>query len=307
VSQAELKNCMREVNRRLEDLRFRADLALGDFAKEVAGQARQLAPVRKAYSTGKAKDKRRAGYREMNPEEMEALSAMAAKTHWTDKFGIKHAGSLSPNYQTGRFRIKERHQLPRRGITSRNRPDSPYRVLGEVEFAKKKVPYVRTAGGKTQVSKKVRVVKQVPVAMHHERGRIIGTVQIGRASESSPWKIRKTHSTGEGAAVSITGVGRNILKHMNAKQQYDLIHGRGVYLKFNKWGNRAQIVMGGQLRSSIKADGKERFKWMVQATAPYAKYVEFGTRYMEAQPFLYPAMMAARPRMASSIASKIRG
>ena len=303
MSQAELQSCMREVNRILEDFRFRADLALGDFAKEVAGQARQLAPLRKAYSTGKARDKRRAGYREMSPEEMEALSAMASKTHWTDTHGIKHAGSLSPNYQTGRFRIKERHRLPKKGIASRNRPGSPYRVLGEFEFAKKKVPYVRTAGGKTKVAKATREVKQVPVARYHARNVILGTVHIGRASETSPWKIKETR----GDEVSITGVGRNILKHMNAKQRYDLIHGRGVYLKFNKWGNRAQIVMGGRLRSSIEVNGEERFKWMVQATAPYAKYVEFGTRYMEAQPFLYPAMMAGRSRMASSIASKIRG
>lgn len=303
MSQAELQSCMREIDRKLEDLRFRADLALGDFAKEVAGHARQLAPVRKAYSTGKAKDKRRASYREMSPEEMEALSAAAAKTSWTDKFGIKHAGYLSPHYQTGKFRIKERHHLPKKGIASRNRPGSPYRVLGEYEFGEKKLPYVRTAGGKTRASRKTRVVKRAPLAMHHERGRVIGTVHIARASESSPWKIKETR----GDEVSITGVGRNILRHMNAKQRYDLIHGRGVYLKFNKWGTKAQIVMGGRLRSSIEVDGQERFRWIVKATAPYAKYVEFGTRYMEAQPFLYPAMMAGRQRMASSIASKIRG
>lgn len=48
----------------------------------------------------------------------------------------------------------------------------------------------------------------------------------------------------------------------------------------------------GYLRSSIRAvsvsAGKEAD---VVVSAPYAAFVEYGTRYMPAQPFLYPAVM----------------
>lgn len=47
-------------------------------------------------------------------------------------------------------------------------------------------------------------------------------------------------------------------------------------------------VRSGTLRRSIEVEGTERGARIV-ATAPHANYVEFGTRYMDAQPYMRPA------------------
>lgn len=44
----------------------------------------------------------------------------------------------------------------------------------------------------------------------------------------------------------------------------------------------------------------------VGATAPYAKYVEFGTRYMTPRAFITTALMVHLPRMASSMREALR-
>lgn len=55
-------------------------------------------------------------------------------------------------------------------------------------------------------------------------------------------------------------------------------------------------VRTGYLRSSIYARVQG---WIAEigAEAPYAIYVEFGTRYMQAQPYLYPALEEFLPRL----------
>jgi HK97 gp10 family phage protein len=320
ISQNELSACMRKIDERLNDIRSKAADALNSFADEMAGHARQLAPVRKAYSTGKAKRKMRSSYHQMSDAEIEAFSAMAAKTSFVDRFGKRQPGYFSPHYQTGQSRIKNRRRIPKRGIVSRNRPDSPYRKIGVVNFRDVRVPLeggtgiVSTFHGeihptkgwqrKAYITPAKRTIPREMIGFRHGKGVVIGHVALRRESETSTWRIART----TGDEVSITGVGRGVLKHLNAKQRYDLLHGRGVYLKFNAWGTKATIVMGGRLRSSIEAQaGSSRFQRLIVAEAPYAKYVEFGTRYMEAQPFLYPTLMVARRRMAGAIAKGVRG
>tara|TARA_R110000803_G_scaffold34289_7_gene74928 strand:+ start:381 stop:740 length:360 start_codon:yes stop_codon:yes gene_type:complete len=45
----------------------------------------------------------------------------------------------------------------------------------------------------------------------------------------------------------------------------------------------------GKLRQSITAEEVKPTAWTITAYESYASFIEFGTRYMSAQPFLYPA------------------
>jgi HK97 gp10 family phage protein len=63
-------------------------------------------------------------------------------------------------------------------------------------------------------------------------------------------------------------------------------------------------VRTGRLRSSITytvADGQ----LIIMATAPYALYVEFGTRKMRAEPYIRPAIDAYMDALTSSLAEQI--
>ena len=64
-------------------------------------------------------------------------------------------------------------------------------------------------------------------------------------------------------------------------------------------------VRTGTLRDSItmKVDGKTG---EVYPTVPYAKYVENGTRYMLAKPFMRPAFDAATEKLAERVVKKFK-
>lgn len=53
-------------------------------------------------------------------------------------------------------------------------------------------------------------------------------------------------------------------------------------------------VRTGRLRNSIGISDPGPRSVVVDATAPYAGYVELGTRYMRAQPYLRPALYRRR-------------
>ena len=63
-------------------------------------------------------------------------------------------------------------------------------------------------------------------------------------------------------------------------------------------------VRTGHLRSSIYAEVRG---WVVRigAEATYALFVEFGTRYMQARPYLYPAIQAYLPELETIIRDAI--
>ena len=63
-------------------------------------------------------------------------------------------------------------------------------------------------------------------------------------------------------------------------------------------------VRTGHLRSSIYAKIQD---WIAEigAEATYALFVEFGTRYMQAQPYLYPAIQEHLPRLEQIICEAI--
>lgn len=65
---------------------------------------------------------------------------------------------------------------------------------------------------------------------------------------------------------------------------------------------------GGSLASTISADrGTDPLIWEVRATAPYARFVEFGTRRMAGRPFLGPASRLVWPRVVGFLKTILSG
>ena len=62
----------------------------------------------------------------------------------------------------------------------------------------------------------------------------------------------------------------------------------------------------GHLRSSIGAQRINQMMWFVRVQAHYALYVEMGTRYAGAQPYMGPAVETARRRLASAKVKTVR-
>jgi len=96
-----------------------------------------------------------------------------------------------------------------------------------------------------------------------------------------------------------------------AMQQFDSGMQRHVHRQLSSWAADVKAlakqlvpVRTGYLRQSIYSKVQE---WVavVGAEAPYALYVEFGTRYMQAQPYLYPAIEEHLPRLEEIICEAI--
>jgi HK97 gp10 family phage protein len=86
---------------------------------------------------------------------------------------------------------------------------------------------------------------------------------------------------------------------------------RHIHRQLARWAadvkasaRRIVPVRTGYLRSTIYAKIKG---WVAQigAEATYAMFVEFGTRYMRARPYLYPAIQAHLPRLEAIISEAI--
>lgn len=109
--------------------------------------------------------------------------------------------------------------------------------------------------------------------------------------------------------ISIDVAGANEFKQ--ALKQFDSGMQRQVHEQLRNWAEevkasaRRQVpVKTGQLRDSIYAKMGE---WIAEmgAEATYAMFVELGTRYIRARPFLYPAVQEALPRLETIISSAI--
>lgn len=61
------------------------------------------------------------------------------------------------------------------------------------------------------------------------------------------------------------------------------------------WMKAIVAVDTGTLKASIRAVRVSLMHWKVVVGAHYGIYVEWGTRYMRAQPFVQPTVNAARP------------
>jgi HK97 gp10 family phage protein len=112
-------------------------------------------------------------------------------------------------------------------------------------------------------------------------------------------------------AVEITCDVDGIEEFQRAMQQFDSGMQRYVHGQLASWAADVKAlakqlapVRTGHLRSSIYAKIQE---WVAEigAEATYALFVEFGTRYMQAQPFLYPAIQEYLPQLEQIICEAI--
>ncbi|MCH8322576.1 MAG: HK97 gp10 family phage protein [Proteobacteria bacterium] len=65
-------------------------------------------------------------------------------------------------------------------------------------------------------------------------------------------------------------------------------------------------VKSGELRDSIVTlEGGEGMNYIISATAPHARFVEFGTRKTPARPFMVPAAEEVFPQILDNLAGAI--
>jgi HK97 gp10 family phage protein len=112
-------------------------------------------------------------------------------------------------------------------------------------------------------------------------------------------------------AVEITCDIEGIEEFKAAIEQFDSGIQRHVHRQLASWAADVKAlakqlapVRTGHLRSSIYAKISE---WVTEigAEATYALFVEFGTRYMQARPYLYPAIQEHLPRLEEIICEAI--
>jgi HK97 gp10 family phage protein len=112
-------------------------------------------------------------------------------------------------------------------------------------------------------------------------------------------------------AVEITCDIEGIEEFKAAMQQFDSAMQRHVHRQLASWAADVKAlakqlvpVRTGHLRSSIYAKIQE---WVAEigAEATYALFVELGTRYMQAQPYLYPAIQEHLPQLEQIICEAI--
>jgi len=94
-------------------------------------------------------------------------------------------------------------------------------------------------------------------------------------------------------------------------QSFDSAMQRQVYRYLHSWASDVKAlakqlvpVRTGYLRSTIYATVQE---WVAEigAEAAYALFVELGTRHMQAQPYLYPAIQEYLPQLEDIICAAI--
>jgi HK97 gp10 family phage protein len=104
-------------------------------------------------------------------------------------------------------------------------------------------------------------------------------------------------------AVKINCTINGVKELQQAMQSFDQALQRNVHSLLASWAAdvkeeamRKAPVRTGYLRSSIYAKVQD---WVVQlgAEATYALFVELGTRYMMAQPYLWPAIQEHLPQL----------
>jgi len=112
-------------------------------------------------------------------------------------------------------------------------------------------------------------------------------------------------------AVEITCDVEGVEEFKNAMQSFDSGMQRHVHRLLASWAADVKAlakqlapVRTGHLRSSIYAKISE---WVAEigAEATYALFVELGTRHMQAQPYLYPAIQEYLPQLEAIICEAI--
>ena len=104
---------------------------------------------------------------------------------------------------------------------------------------------------------------------------------------------------------------KGMTEFQTAMRNFDSAMQKHVHSKLVSWAADVKAlakkivrVRTGHLRSRIYAEVKE---WLVRigADATYALFVEFGTRYMRARPYLYPAIQEYLPVLEQTICEGI--
>jgi HK97 gp10 family phage protein len=112
-------------------------------------------------------------------------------------------------------------------------------------------------------------------------------------------------------AVEITCNVEGVEEFKQVMQQFDSALQKQVHEQLEKWAMEVKgyarslaPVRTGHLRSSIYAKINN---WVAEigAEATYALFVEFGTRYIQARPYLYPAIQEHLPRLEQIICEAI--
>jgi len=112
-------------------------------------------------------------------------------------------------------------------------------------------------------------------------------------------------------AVEITCDVEGVEEFQAAMERFDSGLQKWVHRQLASWAADVKAlakqlvpVRTGHLRSSIYAKIQD---WVAEigAEATYALFVEFGTRYMQAQPYLYPAIQEHLPRLEQIILEAI--
>jgi HK97 gp10 family phage protein len=108
-------------------------------------------------------------------------------------------------------------------------------------------------------------------------------------------------------AVEVSCTVKGIRMFQNAMRNFDEAVKRQVHRQLASWAAdvkaeamRKVPVKTGYLRSTIYARVQE---WVVRigVDATYALFVEFGTRYMRARPYLWPAIQEYLPQLEFNI------
>lgn len=96
-----------------------------------------------------------------------------------------------------------------------------------------------------------------------------------------------------------------------AMQRFDSAMQESVHVRLESWvadvkalAQQLVPVKTGRLRNSIYAKIQE-WTMEVGAEADYALFVEFGTRYMQERPYLFPAIHEHLPRLEQIICEAI--
>jgi len=287
MSGEELSLTMRLIRGYLETIRGEAAEALDKFAQSVAADAKQHAPIRKMYSS-KRKSKGTVNTDSTGPDNywLKAPGFIGprkgTREPTEDEFRSMSNAAASVGYKLNpkvRIAIRHRNQI---GLNARNKAASKWRTLGSVTKHTAKVT------GDTYYSFKprhgVRAKASVTPSLQNKPG-VFELPKVGNIT-----------------------VGKGLTRYMSSRQSYAVLHNDksgAIHVHRTRSGS-LKLQFGGTLRDSISANA-DGLTATISATAPYAKYVEFGTRYMDAQPFLTPAMMHARRRMQRAIKNEIRG
>jgi HK97 gp10 family phage protein len=151
--------------------------------------------------------------------------------------------------------------------------------------------------------------KPVPKSLQENNPRVHRDLQCH--ARDGEGRTGKSAEGGKKTSVEVTCDVEGIEEFKAAMQHFDSSVQRQVHRFLASWcadvkakARRDVHVVSGRLRSSIYAKISE---WVAEigAEATYAAFVEFGTRFMAARPYLYPAIQAYLPRLERVICEAI--